>query len=379
MKAKKLTLLLALMVLLATVLSGCGGAAGGETDTIKLGVIGPLTGDYSMYGTAVANAAQLAADEINAAGGIDGKQVEIIAYDSKGDKTEAVNAYNRLRDQDKIVALIGGTFSGTTLSIKEIAKADNMPVLTPTATNGEVTLDAANIFRACYTDPYQGSTAAVFAAEELKATKAAILYNIEDPYSEGLAVAFDEQFSTIGTVTNYEGYTKNDADFRAILTKIAAEEPDVLFLPDYIAKVGVILSQVEELGLNVVAIGGDGWDGIEGDYAEVAEGHYFANHYAKTDESAIVQDFISAYETKFESSPNALAALAYDSTFIMKSAIEAAGSTDAEAIITALAATDMSGVTGHVTFDENGDPIKSISIIQVVSGEHVLAAKVSGK
>lgn len=379
MKAKKLTLLLTLMVLLATVLSGCGGAAGGESDTIKLGVIGPLTGDYSMYGTAVANAAQLAADEINAAGGIDGKQVEIIAYDSKGDKTEAVNAYNRLRDQDKIVALIGGTFSGTTLSIKEIAKADNMPVLTPTATNGEVTLDAANIFRACYTDPYQGSTAAVFAAEELKATKAAVLYNIEDPYSEGLAVAFDEQFSTIGTVTNYEGYTKNDADFRAILTKIAAEEPDVLFLPDYIAKVGVILSQVEELGLNVVAIGGDGWDGIEGDYAEVAEGHYFANHYAKTDESAIVQDFISAYEAKFESSPNALAALAYDSTFIMKSAIEAAGSTEAEAIITALAATDMSGVTGHVTFDENGDPIKSISIIQVVSGEHVLAAKVSGK
>jgi len=379
LKAKKLTLLLTLMVLLATVLSGCGGAAGGESDTIKLGVIGPLTGDYSMYGTAVANAAQLAADEINAAGGIDGKQVEIIAYDSKGDKTEAVNAYNRLRDQDKIVALIGGTFSGTTLSIKEIAKADNMPVLTPTATNGEVTLDAANIFRACYTDPYQGSTAAVFAAEELKATKAAVLYNIEDPYSEGLAVAFDEQFSTIGTVTNYEGYTKNDADFRAILTKIAAEEPDVLFLPDYIAKVGVILSQVEELGLNVVAIGGDGWDGIEGDYAEVAEGHYFANHYAKTDESAIVQDFISAYEAKFESSPNALAALAYDSTFIMKSAIEAAGSTEAEAIITALAATDMSGVTGHVTFDENGDPIKSISIIQVVSGEHVLAAKVSGK
>jgi len=379
LKAKKLTLLLTLMVLLATVLSGCGGAAGGEPDTIKLGVIGPLTGDYSMYGTAVANAAQLAADEINAAGGIDGKQVEIIAYDSKGDKTEAVNAYNRLRDQDKIVALIGGTFSGTTLSIKEIAKADNMPVLTPTATNGEVTLDAANIFRACYTDPYQGSTAAVFAAEELKATKAAVLYNIEDPYSEGLAVAFDEQFSTIGTVTNYEGYTKNDADFRAILTKIAAEEPDVLFLPDYIAKVGVILSQVEELGLNVVAIGGDGWDGIEGDYAEVAEGHYFANHYAKTDESAIVQDFISAYEAKFESSPNALAALAYDSTFIMKSAIEAAGSTEAEAIITALAATDMSGVTGHVTFDENGDPIKSISIIQVVSGEHVLAAKVSGK
>ncbi len=377
MKSKKLALLLVLMLLLTSVLSGCAGGSD-EPETIKLGVIGPLTGDYSMYGTAVANAAKLAADEINAAGGIDGKNVEIIAYDSKGDKTEAVNAYNRLRDQDKIVGLIGGTFSGTTLSIKEIAKEDNMPVLSPTATNGEVTLDASNIFRACYTDPYQGATAAVFASEELGATKAAVLYNIEDPYSEGLAIAFNEKFGSIGTVTSYEGYTKNDADFRAILTKIAAEDPDVIFLPDYIAKVGVILSQVKELGLDVVAIGGDGWDGIEGDYAEVAEGHYFANHYAKTDEAAVVQDFISAYESAYESSPNALAALAYDSTYIMKGAIEKAASTDSEAIITALAETDKDGVTGHVTFDENGDPIKSISIIQIVDGEHVLAAKVAG-
>lgn len=378
MKTRKLPLLLALMVLLTAVVTGCAGGSG-ESDTIKLGVIGPLTGDYSMYGTAVANAAKLAADEINAAGGIDGKPVEIIAYDSKGDKTEAVNAYNRLRDQDKIVGLIGGTFSGTTLSIKEIAKEDNMPVLSPTATNGEVTLNADNIFRACYTDPYQGATAAIFASDELKATKAAVLYNIEDPYSEGLAVAFNEQFASIGTVTNYEGYTKNDADFRAILTKIAAEEPDVLFLPDYIAKVGVILSQVEELGMDVVAIGGDGWDGIEADYAAVAEGHYFANHYAKTDSSQVVQDFISAYEEAYGSSPNALAALAYDSTYIMKSAIEAAGSTDADAMIKALAATDQDGVTGHVTFDENGDPIKSISIIQIINGQHKLAAKVLGK
>lgn len=377
MRRKSLILVVILVLTLTTVLSGCSGSD--DSDVIKLGVIGPLTGDYSMYGTAVANAAKLAADEINAAGGIDGKQVKIIAYDSKGDKTEAVNAYNRLRDQDEIVGLIGGTFSGTTLSIKEIAKADNMPVLSPTATNGEVTIGAANIFRACYTDPYQGATAAVFAADELKATKAAVLFNIEDPYSEGLAVAFKDQFSSIGTVTNYEGYTKNDADFRAILTKIAAEDPDVIFLPDYIAKVGVILSQIEELGLDVVAIGGDGWDGIEADYAAVAEGHYFANHYAKTDEVAVVQDFIAAYEAAYKASPNALAALAYDSTFIMKAAIEAAGSTDADAMIEALSSTDLDGVTGHVTFDDNGDPIKSISIIQIKDGQHVLAAKVSGK
>ena len=152
----------------------------------------------------------------------------------------------------------------------------------------------------------------------------------------------------------------------------------MIFLPDYIAKVGVILSQIQELGLDIVAIGGDGWDGIEADYADVAEGMYFANHYAKTDEAEIVQNFIKAYETEWSKSPNALAELAYDSTYIMKGAIERAGSTDAAAIIAELAKTDADGVTGHVTFDANGDPLKSISIIQIVGGNHKLAAKVSG-
>ena len=181
---KRITVLVIITILvLSTVLSGC--AAGGSTPTtaapaqvIKLGVIGPLTGDYSQYGVAVEEGAKLAAEEINAAGGINGATVEIIAYDSKGDKTEGVNAYNRLRDQDGIVGLIGGTFSGVTLAIKEIAVEDGMPVLSPTATNLEVTLNAPNVFRACYTDPQQGSTAAIFAADELGATKAAVLYNI---------------------------------------------------------------------------------------------------------------------------------------------------------------------------------------------------------
>lgn len=389
---KKISIIMAMLLLVMAALAGCSGSsdtaattAAGETtaaaagETIKLGVIGPLTGEYSMYGTSVEEGAKLAAEGINAAGGINGSMVEIVAYDSKGDKTEAVNAYNRLRDQDGIVGLIGGTFSGETLSIKEIAVGDNMPVLTPTATNGEVTLNAPNVFRACYTDPYQGSTAAVFAAENLGATKAAVLYNIEDPYSEGLAEAFNEKFSALGTVTNFEGYTANDSDFKAVLTKIAESDPDVIFLPDYVAKVGIILSQIQELGLDVVAIGGDGWDGIEVDYADVAEGDYFANHYANTDEAPIVQNFISAYEAKWGKTPSALAALAYDSTYIMAQAIEKAGSTDADAIVAQLAATDGDYVTGHVTFDENGDPVKSISMIQVVGGKHVLAAKVSAE
>ncbi|HBH12320.1 MAG: Branched-chain amino binding protein LivK2 [Clostridiales bacterium 38_11] len=381
---KRITVLMIITVLvLSTVLAGCNGGdttvtTAAPAEVIKLGVIGPLTGDYSQYGVAVEEGAKLAAEEINAAGGIDGAMVEIIAYDSKGDKTEGVNAYNRLRDQDGIVGLIGGTFSGVTLAIKEIAVEDGMPVLSPTATNLEVTLNAPNVFRACYTDPQQGSTAAIFAAEELGATKAAVLYNIEDPYSEGLAVAFRDQFSSTGTITNYEGYTKNDADFKSVLTKIQAQDPDVLWLPDYIAKVGVILAQIQEMGIEVVAMGGDGWDGIEIDYADVAEGHYFVNHYAKTDPAEIVQNFISAYEAKWNKSPNALAALGYDSAKIMADAIQRAGTTESAAVVAALAATDMDGVAGHVTFDENGDPNKSITIIQVIDGEHVVAGKVEG-
>lgn len=372
------------ILVLSTVLAGCAGGGTAPTTTaapasvIKIGVIGPLTGDYSQYGVAVEEGAKLAAEEINAAGGVNGAMVEIIAYDSKGDKTEGVNAYNRLRDQDGIVGLVGGTFSGVTLAIKEIAVEDGMPVLSPTATNLEVTLNAPNVFRACYTDPQQGSTAAIFAAQELGATKAAVLYNIEDPYSEGLAVAFRDQFASTGTVTNYEGYTKNDADFKSVLTKIQALDPDVIWLPDYIAKVGVILAQIQEMGIEVIAMGGDGWDGIEYDYADVAEGHYFVNHYAKTDPAEIVQSFITAYEAKWSKSPNALAALGYDSTKIMADAIKRAGTTESAAVVAALAATDMDGVAGHVTFDENGDPNKSITIIQVIDGAHVVAGKVGG-
>jgi branched-chain amino acid transport system substrate-binding protein len=176
-----------------------------------------------------------------------------------------------------------------------------------------------------------------------------------------------------------EGYTQADADFRTLLTKIADTDPDVLYLPDYYAKAGQILSQVEELGLDMPVIGPDGYDGIEEDYADVAEGVYFTNHFAKTDEAEIVQNFISNYEAKWDRSPTALAALGYDAAYIMAEAIERAGSTDGEAIVNALNETEIDGVTGHIVFDENGDPQKSISIIQLIDGELTLADKVSAK
>lgn len=377
MRKKWMVLLVAIMVLASMfTFTGCGGA---DEDVIKIGVIAPLTGEVSMYGIAVEEGAKLVAEQWNANGGIDGKQIEIIAYDSKADKTEAINSYNRLRDQDGIVALLGCTISGTTLSVAPIAAEDGMPMLTPTATNLDVTPIGDNVFRACFTDPYQGITLAKFATENLGATKAAIMYNIEDAYSEGLANAFKGAFEASGSITNFEGYTSKDNDFKAILTKIDAEKPDVIFLPDYVAKVGTIATQIKEMGIESVLLGPDGWDGVEADYADALDGHYFANHYAKTDPDEKVQNFIAEYNAKWDKTPNALAALAFDGANILFDAIKNAGSTDSQAILDALKATDFEGVTGHVTFDENGDPEKSISIIKLEDGVHVLVDKVEGK
>ncbi len=374
---KKL-LVLALTLSTVFLLSACGS----DDDVIKFGVIGPLTGDYSQYGIAVENGAKLAAGEINEAGGVLGLDLEIIAYDSKGDPTEGVNAYNRLSQQDEIDALIGGTFSGVTLGLKDLAIADNMPVLSPTATHVDVTLDAPNVFRAAYTDSYQGKVAAVFAkeSEDILATKAAVLYNSGDAYSEGLAVAFKAEFEAGGGVVTEYTFSASDDDFSAVLANIDASDADVVFLPAYVAEVGAILTQAFNMGMDVPFVGGDGWDGIEADYSEAAEGHYFGNHYAKSDTAEVVSSFVANYTAEFGESPNALAALAYDAVYAMAAAFEEAGSSDSDLVIAALAGLEYNNaVTGSIKFDENGDPIKAVTIIQVVDGEHVVVDKVESE
>lgn len=371
-------LLLVVFTVLAMV--GCGGNGNkNNDDKIVLGFMGPLTGDYSIYGETTREGVELALEEINGKGGVLGKELVLVAYDTKGDKTEAINSYNRLRDNDKMAALIGGVVSGDTLAVKEIAIADGMPILTPTGTHLDITTNAPNIFRACFTDPYQGETAAVFAGKNLKAKTAAIMYNTTDAYSEGLAKAFENKFKEFGEVINIEGYAQADTDFRSILTKIEAGNPDVIYLPEYYSKAGQILTQFRELEIKAPVLGPDGFDGIEEDYAEVAEAVYFTNHFAKTDESEIVQNFINNYIAKWGSSPTTFAALGYDATYIIAAAIESAGSLDSQALVSAIAATQIEGATGRVVFKDTGDPQKSISIIQIIDSEHVVVDKVSAE
>ena len=354
-----------------------------DEDTIKIGNIAPETGDVAVYGLAVLNGVQLYINELNAAGGINGKQVELIHYDDKGDATEAMNAYNKLIYSDVVDALIGPVTSTPTFGVAEASVYDNVPGITATATHPDVTTYGSNYFRACFEDPFQGGTICSFAAKELGAKTAAIIYNNGDSYSIGLEASFIERAAEEGLeIVASEAYAKGDVDFKAQLTNIIEKNPDVLFLPDYYNNVYMICSQARDLGYTGTFIGVDGADGlleIEGADASILEGMYFPNHYSTQSDSEITQAFIKAYTETYDAAPNAFAALAYDAAKILCNAIKNAedagavinGEESYQAIIDALAATDIVGATGPITFDENNNPIKEVCIIQITNGEYI--------
>ena len=395
---KMLTMLLAAAMVLT--MAACGGTEASQSsgadasgssaessqaeasgDTIKIGVLAPLTGEVSVYGIATANGIQMAFDEINAAGGVMGRQVEYIILDEQGDPAQAVNAYNNLYDQE-IVALIGDVTSKPCIAVAEVAAADNMPMLTATGTAAEITSIGSNVFRTCFMDPFQGKIMATFAADELGAKKVAVMYDSGSDYSMGLAESFKAQAAEKNMeVVAYEAYASADTDFTTILNKIISTSPDAIFIPDYYGDVSLAISQARAAGYTGALLGGDGWDGVLGampaDKLADANNGYFSNHYTTSDTAEVVVNFLANYKSLYNEDPNAFAALGYDSAYIMAAAIEKAGSTDAQAIIDALAATEIDGVTGHITFDENGDPIKSVAITKFVDGKAELAAKIT--
>lgn len=350
-------------------------------DPIKIGVLAPLTGDVSIYGIAAKNGIVMAVDEINAAGGVLGSQIELVILDEKGDISEAVNAYNSLLNQD-IVALLGDVTSKPCMAVAELAAEDNLPMITPTGTASAITEYGNNIYRTCFIDPFQGTIMATYAADTLEAKTAAVIYNTSDDYSTGLADAFVATAEEKGmTIVAKEGYGADDKDFKAQLTTIQELNPDVLFVPDYYNTVALIATQAREIGFDKPLLGGDGWDGVldvlDAANVSVVNNCFFASHYSPDDTAEIVANFISSYTEKYNETPNSFAALGYDTAYIMAEAIKAAGSTESSAIIDALAATDLSRVTGDITFAENGDPIKSVAIIELKDGVASLNSKVS--
>lgn len=381
---KKITKVMSLLLvggLMISSLVGCGkqgGSGSANSNVIKIGGIAPLTGDVAVYGVAADNGAKLAIEEINANGGILGKQIEYISYDDKGDTTEAVNAYKKLTSNDKVDAIFGAVTSKPTLAVTPLAAKDGIPMISPTATALEVTQAGPNIFRACFIDPYQGQIMAKFAVEELKASKAAVIYNTADDYSVGVAEAFKEAAEQNGVqVVSFEGYNGDDKDFKSVLTNVKGQTPDVLFIPDYYNRVGLIAQQAKEIGITATLLGADGWDGVIGVAPEAVEGTYFANHYSTDDTAAEVQNFLKSYKEKYNEDPVSFAALGYDAIKILAAAIEKAGSTDKEAVAKALAETNITSVTGSITFDENRNPVKGVSIIKIEGAQNKLFTKMS--
>ncbi|MBN2220861.1 MAG: ABC transporter substrate-binding protein, partial [Vallitaleaceae bacterium] len=248
---KKIVSLILVLLLTTAMFAGCkkdeevSGSGSGEP--IKIGMLTPLSGDLAQYGQAVLNAAQLAIKAVNDKGGVNGSQVELVYYDNEADQTKSLNLFNRLVDQDKIVALIGPVISGTSLVVAPEANSKKIPMITPTGTNTDITVGYDYVFRACYIDPYQGKMVAKFANEKLGAKSAVIFRNVSSDYSTGLADAFIAGFN--GEVVADEGYTQEDSDFNAIITKIKDLNPDVIFIPDYFNKVGLVAKQLKEAGV----------------------------------------------------------------------------------------------------------------------------------
>lgn len=349
------------------------GCSSKKDDSIKIGGIAPLSGGVAVYGVECKNGIDLAIAEINAAGGINGKNVEFICEDDEGDPAKTVNAYKKLTAQNGIRLIIGSLTSGCTLSITNLAQSNKVVQIAPAATAVAIT-DAGNyIFRACYTDPFQGKVGGKFAADNLGAKTAAILYDIQNDYSVGLTDNFVERFTSLGgTVVSKESYSTGDKDFNAQLTKIKNANPDVVYLPDYYATVALIAKQLRTQGIDVPIIGADGWDGLTENAGDEVLNGFYSNHYATDSDSPAVQKFVSSFKSKYNKAPNAFAALGYDCVYMLRDAIVKAGSTDAAKVRDALEATNGDYVTGHLTFDEHHNPVKSAVMIKLVKNANGL-------
>jgi branched-chain amino acid transport system substrate-binding protein len=347
---------------------------------VVIGGVAPLTGEAATFGTSTKQGYDLAVAEWNAKGGVLGKQVKLVFADDKGDPAEGATVFTKLIEQDKACAILGTVMSKVSLAGAPICQAAKIPMIATASTNPKVT-DVGNfIFRACFIDPFQGTVGAKFAFDDLKAKKAACLFDVGNDYTKGLSEFFKAKFTALGgEVVGFEGHATGTSDFKAQLTKVLAAKPDVLYISDYYSDVAIMAKQARELGFKGPMIGGDGWDSPK--LVEIAgpavEGCFFTNHYAKEDKAPIVQEFVKKYTDKYKAAPDALAALAYDAANIMLDAINRAGSTDGTAIQSALTKTDLRVVTGQVKFDEKRNPVKSAVIIEIKGGQQVYKTTVA--
>jgi branched-chain amino acid transport system substrate-binding protein len=339
-------------------------------ETVKLGLITPLTGDVKTFGESAKNGFLMAIEDYSKSGKY---QIQTFIADDRNDATEGTNAALKLITQDKVTGVIGPLTSKVAIPVSELADKNKIPMVSGTATNPKVTLynnkRKPYVFRACFIDPFQGTVAANFAIKELKAKTGAVLYDVGNDYSKGLAEFFKSTFEKgQGRIVGYESYQKDDVDFSALITKIGIKKPEVIFIPDYYNKVALIAKQIREKGLKGVMMGGDGWDSPElikiGGTAIL--GNYFTNHYSTERKDKIAGAFIERYKQKHGLVPDSLGALTYDATLIFLQSLDKASKATPEETMKVLTTLkNHQGVTGTISFDKNGDAIKSAVILKV--------------
>lgn len=374
-------------------LAGCGGAStttgGSANGPIKIGINFELTGGVAAFGNSALNAAKLATKEINAAGGVLGKQIELVVADNASKPDETARAAQKLISSDKVVAMIGATTSTNTLAAVPIANEKKVPMISSSATNPKVTVDDRTnkvnewVFRACFIDPFQGKVMADFSTKDLKAKTAVIYTDTSSDYSKGLSKFFKETFTKNGgTIVAEESYQQKDNDFKAVLTRIKDKKPDVIYVPGYYEEVGKIVKQAREMGITVPMMGGDGWEAPQlFDIAgkENLNNTFISNHYANDDQAPEVQKFLTAYKNEYKGEmPDAMGVLGYDAVYMLADAIKRAGEATPEKIKNALASTkDFKAVTGSISLNENHDPVKAAVILEFKDGKEVFKTKVN--
>ncbi len=371
---KKIVSLLLVLVLALSffVFSGCAGAA---KKGITLGVISPNTGALAVYGAAVTTAVDLAVSEINAAGGINGQQITVINTDDQFDPTETLNAFNSLVSQG-VGLIVGSVTSGCTSAITGAANEEGVVLLTPSATADTITTEDDYVFRACYADGFQGAIAAYY-AKQAGYTDVGVVYCAADTYSKGLYDSFSAAAATYGlNIKAVESTASLDVqDYTNQFAAMASSGVQFVYAPYYYDVIGpYIVTQARAAGYNGIIMGADGYDGtpdyvVEGADLTAFNNVYWTNHYDPADTDPAVQKFVAAYQAKFNSTPNAISALAYDAVYMYKAAIEKAGSADPKAVRDALADTSVvyTGVTGVFSLDKSGTPAKGAAILSFAS------------
>jgi len=352
---------------------GSGLVGANAKGPIVVGEVGSMTGTEATFGTSSDRGIQLAVTETNSAGGIKGRQVQIIALDDEGKPEEAATAATRLIASEHVVALLGEVASTRSLFMAPKAQAAKVPMVSPSSTNPKVTQVGDYIFRACFIDPFQGYVMARFVHDNLKLNKAGILKDVRNDYSVGLAQNFTESFTRLGgQIVATESYSSGDVDFKAQLTNIKNAHPEVLYVPGYYTDVGLIARQAREAGITAPMAGGDGWDSEK--LYEIGgaalEGSYFSNHYSVDDPSQRIQDFVARFKKAYGGqSPDSLAAQAYDAAGMLFDAMKRAADLTGPSIRDALAQTKgYKGVTGDITMDSNRNASKPAVVLKVGKG-----------